>query len=44
MVHSRGANGSDADIVWMQILQDIGGGSAAVCSTVAVQGAVPQRT
>ncbi len=41
MIHSRGAHGSDAEVVWTQILQGIGGGFAAVCSSVAAQAAVP---
>ena len=41
MIHSRGVHGSDAEIVWTQILQGMGGGFAAVCSTVASQAAVP---
>ncbi|KAI0759140.1 drug:h+ antiporter [Trametes elegans] len=41
MIHSRGANGSDAEVVWTQLLQGIGGGFAAVCSRVSSQAAVP---
>ncbi|RDB27339.1 Siderophore iron transporter 3 [Hypsizygus marmoreus] len=41
MIHSRGANGSDAEIVWTQLLQGIGGGFAAVTSQVAAQASVP---
>lgn len=41
MIHSRGANGSDAEIVWTQILQGIGGGFAAVTNQVGVQASVP---
>ncbi|KAF8640180.1 hypothetical protein AX16_010235 [Volvariella volvacea WC 439] len=41
MIHSRGANGSDAEIVWTQLLQGIGGGFAAVASQVGAQASVP---
>ena len=41
MIHSRGANGSDAEVVWTQILQGIGGGFAAVTSQVGAQAFVP---
>ncbi len=41
MIHSRGAQASDAEVVWTQILQGMGGGFASVCSTVASQAAVP---
>lgn len=41
MIHSRGADSSDAEIVWTQILQGIGGGFAAVCSQVGAQASVP---
>ncbi|KAI0690338.1 drug:h+ antiporter [Cerioporus squamosus] len=41
MIHSRGAQASDAEVVWTQILQGFGGGFASVCSTVASQAAVP---
>jgi hypothetical protein len=41
MIHSRGANASDAEIVWTQLLQGIGGGFAAVTSQVAAQASVP---
>ncbi|KAI0092894.1 drug:h+ antiporter [Irpex rosettiformis] len=40
MIHSRGANSSDAEIVWTQILQGIGGGIAAVSSQVGAQASV----
>ncbi|KIK62249.1 hypothetical protein GYMLUDRAFT_242928 [Collybiopsis luxurians FD-317 M1] len=40
MIHSRGANGSDAEIVWTQILQGLGGGFAASCSQVGAQASV----
>ncbi|KAH7922339.1 hypothetical protein BV22DRAFT_1121535 [Leucogyrophana mollusca] len=41
MIHSRGANGSDAELVWTQILQGFGGGLSAVSSQVGAQAAVP---
>lgn len=41
MIHSRGANGSDAELVWTQLLQGIGGGFAAVSSQVGAQASVP---
>ncbi|TFK23755.1 ferrichrome-type siderophore transporter [Coprinopsis marcescibilis] len=41
MIHSRGANASDAEVVWSQILQGIGGGFAAVASQVGAQASVP---
>ncbi|KAG5639035.1 hypothetical protein H0H81_007648 [Sphagnurus paluster] len=41
MIHSRGANGSDAELVWTQLLQGIGGGFAAVASQVGAQASVP---
>lgn len=41
MIHSRGANASDAEIVWTQLLQGIGGGFAAVASQVGAQASVP---
>lgn len=41
MLHSRGANSSDVEIVWTQILQSMGGGIAAVTSSVASQASVP---
>ena len=41
MIHSRGANGSDAEVVWMQLLQGIGGEFAAVASQVGAQASVP---
>lgn len=40
MIHSRGANASDAEIVWSQLLQGMGGGLAHVCLTVAAQASV----
>ncbi|KIK94500.1 hypothetical protein PAXRUDRAFT_33484 [Paxillus rubicundulus Ve08.2h10] len=41
MMHSRGANASDAELVWTQILQGLGGGLAAVSAQVGAQAAVP---
>jgi len=41
MIHSRGANASDAEIVWSQLLQGIGGGFAAVSLQVTAQASVP---
>ncbi|KAJ8507930.1 hypothetical protein ONZ45_g9738 [Pleurotus djamor] len=41
MIHSRGANAPDAEIVWSQILQGIGGGFAATCLQVGAQASVP---
>ena len=40
MIHSRGANASDAEVVWSQLLQGIGGGLAAVTSQLAAQASV----
>ena len=40
MIHSRGVHGSDAEVVMTQVLQGMGGGFAAVCSSVASQAAV----
>ncbi|TFK84888.1 MFS general substrate transporter [Polyporus arcularius HHB13444] len=41
MVHSRSPDGSDAELVWTQILQGMGGGFAAICAGVAAQASVP---
>ncbi|KAK7447416.1 hypothetical protein VKT23_014125 [Stygiomarasmius scandens] len=41
MIHSRGANASDAEVVWTQILQGLGGGIASACGQVAAQASVP---
>ena len=41
MIHSRGANASDAEIVWSQLLQGIGGGFSAVSLQVSAQASVP---
>ncbi|THH28555.1 hypothetical protein EUX98_g5621 [Antrodiella citrinella] len=40
MIHSRGANASDAEIVWTQIIQGLGGGIAAAASQVGAQASV----
>ena len=40
MIHSRGANASDAEVVWSQLLQGIGGGFAAIASQVGAQASV----
>ncbi|KAF6745245.1 drug:h+ antiporter [Ephemerocybe angulata] len=40
MIHSRGANASDAEIVWSQLLQGIGGGFAAITAQVGAQASV----
>ncbi|KAF8887863.1 drug:h+ antiporter [Gymnopilus junonius] len=40
MIHSRGANASDAEVVWSQILQGIGGGFAATTLQVSAQASV----
>ena len=37
MIHSRGANASDAEVVWSQLLQGIGGGFAAVMAQTGAQ-------
>jgi len=42
MIHSRGANASDAEIVWSQLLQGIGGGFTAVSLQVTAQAGVPR--
>jgi len=41
MIHSRGANGSDAELVWSQLLQGIGGGLATAAFQVGAQASVP---
>ena len=41
MLHSRGANGSTAELVINQVLQGMGGGFAATCIQVAAQSQVP---
>lgn len=40
MIHSRGAQGSTAELVWTQILQGIGGGIASATSQVGAQASV----
>lgn len=43
MIHSKGARGSTAELVIVQMLQGLGGGfSAALCQTAA-QGSVPHQ-
>jgi len=41
MMHSRGANTSDAELVWTQIILGLGGGLATVSAQVGAQAAVP---
>lgn len=41
MIHSRGALGSDVELVWCQLLQGIGGGFAAVLIVLVAQALVP---
>lgn len=41
MIHSRGADANDGEVVMTQILQGLGGGFAAVCSQVGAQASVP---
>ena len=41
MIHTRGEDSSDAEIVWTQILQGIGGGFAATAAQVGAQASVP---
>jgi MFS family permease len=40
MIHSRGAQGSDAELVWCQLLQGIGGGFASVITQLLAQALV----
>jgi hypothetical protein len=40
MIHSRGANASDVELIFSQILQGIGGGFAAGASQVTAQASV----
>lgn len=40
MIHTRGTESSDAEIVWTQILQGIGGGFAATAAQVGAQASV----
>ncbi|EIW85960.1 MFS general substrate transporter [Coniophora puteana RWD-64-598 SS2] len=41
MIHSRGANGSDAELVMTQVLQGFGGGLASISAQVGAQASVP---
>ncbi|KAH9912103.1 MFS general substrate transporter [Epithele typhae] len=41
MIHARSDVGTDASLVWTQVLQGLGGGFAAVCSSVGAQASVP---
>ncbi|TCD63466.1 hypothetical protein EIP91_005375 [Steccherinum ochraceum] len=41
MIHSRGANGSDVELVFTQIIQGLGGGIAVAALMVGVQASVP---
>ncbi|TBU41144.1 MFS general substrate transporter [Dichomitus squalens] len=41
MIHSRGQHSSDAELIWTQVLQGLGGGFAAICSGVGAQASVP---
>ncbi|KAH8079829.1 drug:h+ antiporter [Cristinia sonorae] len=41
MIHSRGANASDGEIVMAQLIQGIGGGFTAAGTTLSAQGSVP---
>ena len=41
MIHSRGANASDVELVFTQILQGFGGGLAAISAQVGAQASVP---
>lgn len=41
MIHSRGANASDVEVVWAQLLQGWGGGFAVVATHVSSQASVP---
>lgn len=43
MIHSKGANGSTAELVWTQILQGIGGGASAVLCQTAAQASVAHQ-
>lgn len=40
MIHSRGANASDVEVVWAQLLQGWGGGFAVVTTQVSSQASV----
>lgn len=41
MIHTRGEQSSDAEIVWAQLLQGIGSAFASTASQVGVQASVP---
>lgn len=41
MIHSRGANASDVEIVWSQLLQGMGGGLTVVSMQTSAQASVP---
>ncbi|KAI0666920.1 drug:h+ antiporter [Trametes maxima] len=41
MIHSRSPTASDAELVWTQVLQGMGGGFAAICSGIGAQASVP---
>jgi hypothetical protein len=41
MIHSRGANGSDVEIVWSQLLQGMGGRLTVVSMQVSAEASVP---
>ena len=41
MIHSRGADSNDVEVVFTQLIQGLGGGFASVCSSVAAQASVP---
>ena len=43
MIHSKGANGSTAELVIVQILQGLGGGIAGVLPQTAAQAIVPHQ-
>ncbi|KAG7449141.1 drug:h+ antiporter [Guyanagaster necrorhizus] len=43
MIHSRGANGSDVEIVWTQIIQSMGGGMSAITIQTAAQASVSHK-
>ncbi|KAK0491142.1 drug:h+ antiporter [Armillaria novae-zelandiae] len=43
MIYSRGANGSDVEIVWTQIIQSMGGGMSAITIQTAAQASVSHK-
>lgn len=43
MIHSKGANGSTAELVIVQLLQGLGGGIAGVVPQTAAQASVPHQ-